>query len=86
MNMGCCATLTPEQIAALTVRLEQAESAYHQLLIGGAVSVFVDQNSERIEYRATNRAALIGYINQLRQQLGMPPMCGLVSRPLGAFL
>ena len=86
MTMGCCANLTDEQKAVLEKRLAEAEQALHSLMIGGAVSVFVDQNSERIEYRATNRVGLIGYIALLRQQLGLPPACGVVASPLGAFL
>lgn len=86
MTMGCCKPLTPEQILVLQGRLEAAEQAYHTLMIGGAVSVFVDQNSERIEYRASNRASLIGYINLLRDQLGLGPMCGVVAQPAGAWL
>lgn len=47
-------------------RLAEAEKAYHQLMLGQSVRVFVDQNGERIEYTAANKQALINYIESLR--------------------
>lgn len=54
----------------LRARLEEAETAYHSIVLGGAVKVVVDQNGERIEYTAASRASLLAYIMYLRQQLG----------------
>lgn len=86
MTMGCCTPLTDAERAKLQAYLDAAEAAYHGLMIGGAVAAFTDQNGEKVEYRAGNRLSLIGYINQLRARLGLPPMCGLVAGPLGVFL
>lgn len=54
----------------LRARLEAAELAYHDLVLGGAVKVVVDQNGERIEYTAVNRGNLLAYIQYLKSQLG----------------
>lgn len=51
-------------------RLEEAEKAYHQLLTGQSVRVFVDQNGERIEYSVASRANLAAYIQMLKTSLG----------------
>lgn len=79
--------LTEGEIATYTAYLEAAEKAYHQLVIGGSVRVFVDQNSERIEYTAVNRNALLTYINQLRAALGKDPYpVFTVAFPAGVIL
>ena len=57
-------------MATLQERLDNAETAYDALVTGRQVRVFVDQNGERIEYTAANRAALTAYIADLRRQLG----------------
>jgi hypothetical protein len=49
--------------------LQEAEEAYHQLMTGGSVRVFVDQNAERLEYTAANKQNLFNYITQLRAQI-----------------
>lgn len=51
-----------------TLKLQYAEAsrAYHQLMIGGSVRVFVDQNAERVEYSSANKAGLWAYMLQLR--------------------
>lgn len=46
-------------------QLAEARAAYHQLITGTAVRVFVDQNGERIEYVAANRNSLLAYISDL---------------------
>lgn len=84
--MSCCTDLTPDQRTALELLLAQAQQAYHNVMIGGSVREFTDQNGERIVYSSANRASLLAYINQLRAQLGMPMMCGVVARPAGVFL
>lgn len=84
--MTCCENLTQEQIDAIKLLIDQAEAAYHKLMIGGGVAAFTDQNGERVEYRAANRTSLIAYINQLRARIGLPPMCGIVASPAGVFL
>lgn len=49
--------------------LLEAERAYHQLMLGQSVKVFVDQNGERVEYTTANRDALLNYINALRSKI-----------------
>ena len=84
--MNCCPALTPEMRALLEAQLAEAMKAYHSVQLGGAVREFTDQNGERIVYNAANRSSLMAYINQLRAQLGLPPMCGIVAPPAGVFL
>lgn len=67
--------LTPEQ------RLEQAEAAYHSLMLGGSVRVVVDQSGERVEYTAANATRLAAYIDQLKRELGLLPSGG----PAGVY-
>ncbi len=78
--------LTPAEIAAKKLLLAEAESAYHRIMTVGGVRVFVDSNTERVEYSSVNRLALVAYINQLRSELGMCPMGGVVAPPMGVFL
>lgn len=84
--MTCCGSLTPEEVDAIKLLIAEAEKAYHQLMIGGGVAAFTDQNGERVEYRASNKTGLISYINWLRMRIGEPPMCGIVSAPAGVYL
>jgi tRNA A37 methylthiotransferase MiaB len=56
-------------VLTLQQRLERAEQAYHDLMVGQSVRVLVDQNGERIEYTAANSAKLSAYIQSLRAQL-----------------
>lgn len=53
-------------LATLKANYAEASKAYHQLLIGGSVRVYVDQNAERVEYSAANKAGLWAYLMQLR--------------------
>lgn len=55
--------------AVLQARLEEAETALHQIELGQGVRVFVDQNGERIEYTASNRTSLKAYIRSLKFQI-----------------
>lgn len=57
--------------ALLTKRLEEAEQALHDVTIGGAARVFVDQNGERIEYGPASAINLNKYIWGLKLQLGL---------------
>ena len=65
--------LTAEETIKYKAKLTKAEDAYERLMISGSVRVFVDQNSERIEYSATNKAGLLEWINYLRNLLGLSP-------------
>lgn len=51
--------------------LDQAEKAYHSLMMGGSARVIVDQNGERVEFTAANAANLQKYIFWLQGQLGL---------------
>lgn len=57
-------------MATIQEQLTEAQDALHNLLIGKAVRVYVDQNGERIEYTQATRGALVAYISDLKQQLG----------------
>lgn len=59
-------------MATLAQQLVEAETAYHDLLIGKAARVYVDQNGERVEYVAANRQALAAYIQSLKDQIANP--------------
>lgn len=76
--LGCGAVLPASSPASpayqgpsLQRLLNEAQLAYHQVQMGKAVSVVVDQNGERVEFAPSNRAALAGYIQNLKQQLGL---------------
>ncbi len=56
-------------LAVLQTRLTQANAAYHKLLTGTSARVVVDQNGERVEFTAANRAALYNYIMELQAQI-----------------
>lgn len=47
-------------------KLVEAETAYHNLMVNGAVRVVVDQNGERVEYTAVNSSKLQQYIADLK--------------------
>lgn len=49
--------------------LEAAKSAQHDLLTGGAVAEFKDQNGETVRYTTANRFALASYINSLEAKV-----------------
>jgi len=53
-------------LATLKQQYAEASKAYHMLMTGGSVRVFVDQNAERVEYNSANKAGLYAYMLQLR--------------------
>jgi hypothetical protein len=55
------------------VRLNEARNALHLLVIGKSARVVVDQNGERVEFTAANRAALEAYISALEGGLDRRP-------------
>lgn len=63
-------TLTTEERATYTTRLESAEAALHDLMTGQSARVFVDQNGERVEYAVPNADRLRAYIYELKVMLG----------------
>ena len=70
-------TLTAEELLLLKARLAEAEESYHLLLTGRSARVVVDQNGERVEFTAANRASLYSYILELRSRL--PVEAGALS-------
>lgn len=52
----------------LNEQLASARQAYHALQTGTMARVVVDQNGERVEFVAANKANLYSYIQQLAAQ------------------
>ncbi|MFU1607310.1 gpW family head-tail joining protein [Sulfitobacter pontiacus] len=63
-------------------QLADAEAQYHLLVTGQQAKVFVDQNGERVEYTAANRADLQKYITRLKTELRGPNLSG----PMRVFM
>ena len=57
-------------------KLVDAESALHELNVGRSARVFVDQNGERVEYTAANRADLRKYIQELKAKISGTSVVG----------
>jgi len=68
-------------LVELKARLQEAETAYHQLVTGQMASVVVDQNGERVEYVRANASRLKAYIEELRNQIA-----ALEGKPIGGPL
>ena len=62
--------LTPERRALLQGRLEQAENALHDLLMGNT-TVSVAYEGESVTFRQTDEAKLRRYIAELEAELGL---------------
>jgi hypothetical protein len=73
-------------VATTAELLVQAETAYHQLMIGTSPRVVVDQNGERIEYTSANRAGLYSYIQELRALIAAPSVNPAIRRPMRIWL
>lgn len=71
--------MTDAERAALKARIDKALVAYDALITGTAVSKFVDQNGESVEYTKTDLTKLESYINGLNAQLA----CGSNFRSRG---
>lgn len=56
-------------LAQLQAWLAEAQTAYHNVMIGGGVTAVVDQNGERVEYSRANAAGLARYIASLQAQI-----------------
>lgn len=78
-------------MATLQERLEQAEAAYHDLMIGKAAIDLTDSNGERVRFYAdsASRATLRAYIDDLKRQLGIltvsGPMRPMMTQPAGRY-
>ncbi|WNO28872.1 putative head-tail adaptor [Stenotrophomonas phage vB_SmaS_Bhz60] len=71
--------MTLEQLQAM---LAEAQSAYHTAMMGGAVTVVVDQNGERVEYSRANPASLLKYIAMLQAQINALLGVAVIGGPL----
>lgn len=63
--------------------LVEAESAYHDLQTGKAVTEIVDQNGERVKFRAADLQQLYLYIQSLRAQLTPVTVGAPINSPAG---
>ena len=62
--------------------LSEAQNAYHNVMMGGAATVVVDQNGERVEYARTNSGALLRYIATLQSQINQLQGLAVTGGPL----
>lgn len=72
--------MTNEELIQLQADIKDAKRKYHALMTGTAVTVFVDQNGERIEYSRVSANSLAAYITSLEAQL--PGASSPYARPL----
>lgn len=56
-------------MATLQTRLTDAETAYHDLMVGKSVVEVRDANGETLRYSAANSAKLAIYIQDLKRQI-----------------
>ena len=74
-------------LQVLKNRKAEAEEALHELEIGQQVSVFVDQNGERVEYRASQSSKLRTYIAELDRRIKVAGRrTSQFSRPMKAYV
>lgn len=60
----------------LQTKLDEAEAAYHDLMMGKQVVMIRDSNGEQIQYGNANAGRLASYIATLKLQLGLAPAAG----------
>lgn len=72
-------------LVQLQAWLAEAQSAYHTVMIGGGVTVVVDQNGERVEYSRANAAGLAKYIASLQAQINTMLGVAVTGGPLRPF-
>lgn len=53
----------------LAQRLNEAEAAYHALMVGRSAVTVTDQSGESITYGRARASDLAGYISSLRQEI-----------------
>jgi hypothetical protein len=58
-------------MAATQAQLDEAEAAYHQLMLGKSLVRFRDSNGEEAFYNLASAPRLAQYIKQLRIELGL---------------
>ena len=59
-------------MATIAEQLAEAKDAYHALMTGRSVRVYVDQNGERMEYTPATKSSLKAYIDDLQSQVDNP--------------
>lgn len=70
-------------VAAIRLQLADARSAYHSLMTGTRVQLFLDQNGEKVQYTTATRADLYSYIQELQSKLPCDdPDAPIWPRPL----
>lgn len=72
-------------LAQLQIWLTEAQNAYHTVMLGGGVTVVVDQNGERIEYSRANATSLAKYIATLQAQINSLLGVAVTGGPLRPF-
>lgn len=72
-------------LAQLQTWLTEAQNAYHTVMLGGGVTVVVDQNGERVEYSRANATALAKYIASLQAQINSLLGVAVTGGPLRPF-
>lgn len=77
-------TLTDAQKTAITSQLNDAQTAYHNLITGQNVAQVRDQNGETITYSVTKIPELAAYIAGLQAMLGQ--QTSRYRRPLRVFM
>lgn len=55
--------------ATIQAMLSDAQTAYHELLIGRQTVSVTDQNGERIQYNLADADSLVAYIQSLQKML-----------------
>lgn len=81
--MICPPLETPEQRAALRLRIAKLETIYDELTSGTAIKRFEDQNGEKIEYSTANLTLLRQRIIDLTGCLDPTVARAYRSRPIG---
>lgn len=69
-------------LVQLQTWLAEAEQALHTVSLGGAPTVVVDQNGERVEFGRTNTVALEKYIAKLQFQIALLQGTAVTGGPL----
>ncbi|MEL6284583.1 MAG: gpW family head-tail joining protein [Pseudomonadota bacterium] len=62
----------------LAEKLADAEAAHHDLMVGRAALIFVDQNGERVEYNRASAPKLAAYISELKRKIAGKPRPAVV--------
>jgi hypothetical protein len=68
-------------MAATQAQLDEAEAAYHKLMLGTSLVEFRDSNGEMARYNIASAPRLAQYIKQLKIELGLECPTGPM-RPL----